>query len=364
MDEAAKGKALASLCTTTDAGELAGCGFVVEAVPENLAIKEKVLRGLSAAAGKDAILASNTSSIPITRLSSFVDRPERFIGMHFMNPVPVMKGLEIIRGLYTSQAACETTLELGRRFGKELTFSKDRAGFVINRVLIPMLNDAAAGLDAGLGSVEDVDRYCKTDPAGPRHPMGPFMLSDLIGLDTVRHILGVLSAELSEHCAPAKLLSRLVEAGACGQKTGRGFYVWEKGKPPVVNPELAKLSSAAPAAGGGERLGRRSWLVMINEAVKVLEEGTSGAEDVDRGARFCLGHPRGLFAAIDELGEAAALDALASAEKEFGAAYKPAALLRRLVEAGFGGKAAGRGVYAWSGDEPAGLNPVLAAYLA
>jgi len=130
-----------------------------------------------------------------------------------------------------------------------------------------------------------------------------------------------------------------------------------------VNPELATLASAKPAAGGGERLGRRSWLVMINEAVKVLEEGTSRAEDVDRGAMFCLGHPRGLFAAVDELGEAAALAALEAAEKEFGAAYKPAPLLRRLVEAGFGGKAAGRGVYAWSGEKPAGVNPVLATYL-
>jgi 3-hydroxyacyl-CoA dehydrogenase len=276
-----------------------------------------------------------------------------------MNPVPRMKGLEIIRGLHTSREVCDLTLELGGRFGKEITFSKDRAGFVINRVLIPMLNDAVLGLDAGLGSVEAVDGFCKAE-AG--HPMGPFMLSDLIGLDTIEHILEVLAAELSESFAPAALLSKMVKAGACGQKTGKGFYVWERGRPPALNAEVAALA-AKKAADDGEKLGRRAWLVMINEAVKVIEEGTSAVADVDRGCRFCLGHPRGILAALDEMGVAGALEGLEAVEKESGAAYKPAPLLRRMIEAGFGGKATGRGVYAWKGDEAAGVNPVLEAYL-
>jgi 3-hydroxyacyl-CoA dehydrogenase len=192
--------------------------------------------------------------------------------------------------------------------------------------------------------------------------MGPFMLSDLIGLDTIVHILGVLAAELDESFAPCALLKKLVEKGACGQKTGKGFYVWERGKPPELNPAVAE-AAAEPAGDDGEKLGRRAWLVMINEAVKVIEEGTSSVADVDRGTMFCLGHPRGIFAATDALGEGQALAGLEAAEKEFGAAYKPAPLLRRMVEAGFAGKSAGQGVYTWKGDEPAGVNPVLEAYL-
>jgi len=360
IDEDAKAKTLAAIEATTDASRLGDCDFVVEAVPENLEIKEKVLGAVSKAVSGGAIVASNTSSIPISRLSGFVAEPASFIGMHFMNPVPRMKGLEIIRGLHTSKQTCEITLELGRRFGKEITFSKDRAGFVINRVLIPMLNDAIVGLDAGIGSVQAVDRFCKAEA---KHPMGPFMLSDLIGLDTIEHILEVLAAELDDAFAPAQLLSKLVAAGACGQKTGRGFYVWERGRPPVLNPEVAELA-AEPATEEGDTVGRRAWLVMVNESLKVIEEGTSSVGDVDRGCRFCLGHPQGILAALDGIGQAAALDSLLAAEREFGAAYKPAPLLRRMLEAGFGGKEAGVGVYTWNGDEASGVNPVLEAYLA
>ncbi len=359
IDEDAKQKTLSAIEATTESSKLGDCDFVVEAVPESLDIKEKVLGAVSKAVRDGAIVASNTSSIPISKLSGFVSKPDTFIGMHFMNPVPRMKGLEIIKGLHTSKETCDITLELGRRFGKQITFSKDRAGFVINRVLIPMLNDAVLGLEAGLGSVEAVDKFCKAEA---KHPMGPFMLSDLIGLDTIEHILNVLAAELDDAFAPSKLLSAMVKKGACGQKTGKGFYVWERGKPPVLNAEAAELAGK-PASDDGEKIGRRSWLVMINEAVKVIEEGTSSVADVDRGCTFCLGHPRGILAALDELGEAAALESLLGIEKEFGAAYKPAPLLRRMLEAGFGGKASGQGVYTWKGDEASGVNPVLAAYL-
>jgi 3-hydroxyacyl-CoA dehydrogenase len=271
-----------------------------------------------------------------------------------------MKGLEIIKGLHTSKETCDTTLELGELFGKQVTFSRDRAGFVINRVLIPMLNDAAGGLDAGLGAVEPVDAWCKAE-AG--HPMGPFMLSDLIGLDTVVHILGVLAAELAAAFAPCALLDKLVGKGACGQKTGSGFYTWEKGKPPALNPLVAELAAKPAAGGDGAKLGRRAWLVMINEAVKVIEEGTSTVPDVDRGCRFCLGHPRGILEALDVLGVPAALGAMEESEKSFGPAYKPAPLLRRMAEAGFAGRDAGAGVYSWKDGEIAGANAVLESYL-
>ena len=148
MEDAAKSAALERVLPTTDSAELAQCGFVVEAVPEDLDIKSKVFAQLAETLGESALVASNTSSIPITCLASFVPKPENFIGMHFMNPVPRMKGLEIIRGISTSRQTCDTTLDLAAKLGKEVTFSKDRAGFVINRILIPMLNDAARAVDA------------------------------------------------------------------------------------------------------------------------------------------------------------------------------------------------------------------------
>ena len=368
LEPAAKDQALQRIAATTDSGRLAQCEFIVEAVPENLEIKAKIFAAVSRTAGADAILASNTSSIPITRLAAYTSRPENVIGMHFMNPVPRMKGLEIIRGLYTSQSTCQATLELGARFGKEITFSRDRAGFVINRILIPMLNDAIAGVDAGASAPDVVDKYFTLDPKGPRHPMGPLMLADLIGLDTTRHILAVLEVELGPVFAPAGLLTRMVEKGALGSKSGQGFYSWAGGRPGGVSPlvaELSRIGNAKPSPEESVALARRAWLGLMNEAVRVVEEGTSTAGDVDRGCLFCLNHPEGILAALDKFGIPAAVAELAVLEGRFGSAYKPAPLLRRLDEAGIHGRAKGAGVYQWEAgkDAPAGVNPVLEAYL-
>jgi len=368
IDEAARKKALDRILATAEAGELARCGFVVEAVPEDLEIKGKVLASLGRTLAEGACIASNTSSIPITRLAACAGRPEKVIGMHFMNPVPRMKGLEIIKGLYTSQETCEATLALAARFGKQVTFSKDRAGFVINRILIPMLNDAVRGINAGISSVEAVDKYFKEDKNGPRHPMGPFMLADLIGLDTTQHILEVLEAELGAVFAPDTLLARMVDKGACGQKTGGGFYTWERGKAPVVSPLVSEMQKTAPAgdaAGSAAMLGKRAWLVMINEAVRVVEEGTSTAADVDRGCLYCLNHREGILAALDGLGISQSCADMEAMEERFGVDYKPAPLLRRLSEAGFGGREKGRGIYTWDAAKGAvaGPNSVLEEYL-
>lgn len=366
MEEAARSAALERLSTATDIKELASCGFVVEAVPENIDIKGRVFAQLVEVLDENAVIASNTSSIPITRLASFVKKPQNFIGMHFMNPVPRMKGLEIIRGIHTSQPTGDITLELAGRFGKEVTFSKDKAGFVINRILIPMLNDAARALDAGLSRVQALDTYCTRDKEGPRHRMGPLMLSDLIGLDTIVHILRVLEAELSPTFAPGALLTRMVDKGLLGQKSGRGFYLWDKGRPGDVNSEVAELADAQPPEDereGAALAGMRAWLVMVNEAVKVVEEGTSSIDDVDRGCLFCLAHPQGVLAALDAFGIGKACKELTMMEERFGPDYKPAPLLRRLTEAGLIGGETGRGIYTWDAGEPAGINPVLNEYL-
>lgn len=214
--------------------ELKPADFVVEAITEDADMKKGVYESLDKILEKEHyIIASNTSSIPITQLASYTKHPENFIGMHFMNPVPVMKGVEIIKGLYTSKNTYTTTKRLADKMGKEIITSEDKAGFVINRILMSLLNESIKVVEEGTASVEDVDKGALTCL---NHPMGPLALSDHIGLDTVLYILEVIKKDLGENYNPSPLLKRMVDAGMYGRKSGKGFYVYEKGKPPVVNP--------------------------------------------------------------------------------------------------------------------------------
>ncbi len=204
---------------------LADRDFVIEAAPEQEALKLDLFQKLGAVLGPDAILASNTSSISITQLASASGRPDRVVGMHFMNPVPLMKLVEIVRGLPTSDATYNTTVGLAQRFGKTTIAARDIPGFIVNRVLIPLLNEACYALYEGLGSAGDIDTGVKL---GLNHPMGPLELADLIGLDTVLAIAGVLHHELGDDkYRPCPLLRQHVAAGWLGKKTGRGFYVYD-----------------------------------------------------------------------------------------------------------------------------------------
>jgi 3-hydroxybutyryl-CoA dehydrogenase len=217
----------AALARIRPAGEyaaLAECDFVIEAATENIELKKKIFASIDGAAraGADVVLATNTSSISITMLAAQTRRPEQVIGMHFMNPVPLMTLCEIIRGLQTSDATYQATLSLGQALGKELVTARDVPGFIVNRILIPMLNEACFALQEGLGTAEDIDKGIKL---GLNHPMGPFQLSDLIGLDTVLAIAEVLHRELGDDkYRPAPLLRNYVAAGWLGRKSGRGFY--------------------------------------------------------------------------------------------------------------------------------------------
>jgi 3-hydroxybutyryl-CoA dehydrogenase len=198
------------------------CDVLIEAATEQQELKKKIFKELDAVAKPSAILASNTSSISITLLGAQTRRPERVIGMHFMNPVPVMKLVEIVRGLATSDETYRAVVTLGERFGKQLVTAKDIPGFIVNRLLIPFLNEACFALSESLGSLEDIDRGVKL---GLNHPMGPFELADLIGLDTCLAISEVLHAELGDQkYRPAPLLRQYVAAGWLGRKSGRGFY--------------------------------------------------------------------------------------------------------------------------------------------
>jgi 3-hydroxybutyryl-CoA dehydrogenase len=205
--------------------ELGDRDFIIEAAPEQEALKLGIFRSLGQVAGEGAILASNTSSISITKLAAASGRPDRVIGMHFMNPVPLMKLVEVVRGLPTSDATYQTTIELAQRFGKTTIAARDIPGFIVNRVLIPLLNEACYGLYEGLGTAVDIDTGVKL---GLNHPMGPLELADLIGLDTCLAIAEVLHRELGDDkYRPCPLLRQYVAAGWLGKKVGRGFYEYD-----------------------------------------------------------------------------------------------------------------------------------------
>ena len=228
--EVAKGKrsaaekagALSRLTATMDLQALADADAVVEAIVENEPVKKELFGKLDVICKPDAILASNTSSISITRLAAATRRPDRFIGMHFMNPVPVMALVEVIRGMATSDATAGAVDELARRMGKTPIVCNDYPGFVSNRVLMPMINEAVEALQEGVATKEAIDGIMKL---GMNHPMGPLQLADFIGLDTCLAILRVLQEGFGDpKYRPSPLLVRMVDAGWLGRKSGRGFY--------------------------------------------------------------------------------------------------------------------------------------------
>jgi 3-hydroxybutyryl-CoA dehydrogenase len=222
LKEEEKRAVVGRIRTTTALSDLSGAGFVIEAIYENLEAKQAVFRELDEACGAGAILASNTSSISITKLGAATRRPEKVVGMHFMNPVPVMKLVEVIRGIATSDETWARTRELTERMGKTALECNDSPGFVSNRVLMPMLNEAVFALHEGVATRESIDGIMKL---GMNHPMGPLTLADFIGLDVCLAILNVLHTELGDpKYRPCPLLRKYVDAGWLGRKSGRGFY--------------------------------------------------------------------------------------------------------------------------------------------
>ncbi|MDB5493989.1 MAG: 3-hydroxybutyryl-CoA dehydrogenase, partial [Phenylobacterium sp.] len=204
--------------------------IVIEAATENEAIKKEIFRGVCEHLKPEALLASNTSSISITRLASTTDRPERFIGLHFMNPAPLMKLVEIIRGIATDVDTYETAVNFAKSLGKTTANAEDFPAFIVNRILVPMINEAIYTLYEGVGTVEAIDTAMHL---GANHPMGPLELGDFIGLDTVLSIMNVLYEGLSDSkYRPCPLLVKYVEAGWLGRKAGRGFYDY-RGETPV-----------------------------------------------------------------------------------------------------------------------------------
>jgi 3-hydroxybutyryl-CoA dehydrogenase len=229
VKEADKTAALKRISTGTDFGRFKDCDVVIEAATENEAVKREVYKKLVPNLKPSAIVASNTSSISITRLAATTDRPGKFIGMHFMNPVPVMTLVELIRGIATDESTFAAIRELAVKLGKTPVAAEDFPAFIVNRILLPMINEAVYTLYEGVGSVEAIDTAMKL---GANHPMGPLELADFIGLDTCLAVMQVLYEGLADSkYRPCPLLVKYVEAGWLGRKAGRGFYDYRGDKP-------------------------------------------------------------------------------------------------------------------------------------
>lgn len=218
----ARDKALANLSGTTVFAEMKGCDLIIEAIVENLEQKRQAYEGLDAVVGPHTIFLSNTSSLCITELAAVSKRPDRFAGLHFFNPVPIMKLTEVTRALQTSDQTYQTAFAFAQALGKEPISAPDRPGFIVNRLLVPYLLDAIRAFEGGLGTIEDIDKGMKL---GCGYPMGPFTLLDFVGLDTTYFIANIMFEEFRDGAyAPPPLLKRMVLAGRLGRKSGQGFY--------------------------------------------------------------------------------------------------------------------------------------------
>ena len=229
--------ALARLTLDATIDSAKNADLVIEAIYENLQAKQAVFQNLEAVCPDHTIFASNTSSISLTALAAATKRPDRVIGMHFFSPVPKMRLCEVIFGLLTAQEVLSSIKEVGEKMGKTLILADDKPGFIVNRALLPMLNEACVIVGSHIGSVEDVDNGMKL---GCNHPMGPLELADMIGLDILLNVMNILAGEYGDKYNPSLLLRKLVTAGFLGRKTGKGFYIYEDGKKVCVNPALTQ----------------------------------------------------------------------------------------------------------------------------
>jgi 3-hydroxyacyl-CoA dehydrogenase / enoyl-CoA hydratase / 3-hydroxybutyryl-CoA epimerase len=313
--------------------------LVIEAVVERMDVKKTVLREVEGAVGPDAVLTSNTSSLSITAMQEALERPERFAGMHFFNPVHRMPLVEVIRGEHTSDEAVATVFALTLRLGKTPVIVGDGPGFLVNRILTPYLNEAGFLLQEG-ASIAEVDEAL----LGFGMPMGPFRLLDEVGLDIARHAGGTMHEAFGERFAPAPALMALEGTERLGRKNEKGFYVYEKGREkhpdPSVYEELAPVIGAERREVGAADIRDRCILPMINEAARILEDGIArSAGDVDLAMITGTGFPPfrgGLLRYADRLGVDLVLARLEALERSHGARFAPAPLLRRKAESGEG----------------------------
>ncbi|MBX6365127.1 MAG: 3-hydroxybutyryl-CoA dehydrogenase [Gemmatimonadetes bacterium] len=232
LEPTARDEALARIRTTTNLEDLRDCDIIVEAVTEDLAVKTELFSALDKLCPEATIFASNTSSIPIASMAAATRRPDRFVGLHFFNPVPVMRLVEVVRSIATSDETYRTAFDFARRLGKEPVEAHDNSGFIVNRLLVPYMLDAIRALEEGVGTIEDID---KAMTLGTGYPMGPFVLGDFVGLDTLYRIAEIMFEEYREkRFAPPPLLRRMVTMNYIGRKSGKGFYDYSGETPTPV----------------------------------------------------------------------------------------------------------------------------------
>lgn len=287
---------------TTELSALADADLVIEAVPERLEIKHDVFGALDAVCTPDAVLATNTSSLPVTRIATESRHPARVLGMHFFNPATVLKLVEVIRTEQTAGGLAEDIAALATRLGKIPVVVGDRPGFVANALLFGYLNQAAAMVESGQAGPDEIDA-AMTSGAGL--PMGPFALLDLIGLDTAQEILLTMHADSGERRhEPAASLRALVEQGRLGRKTGQGFYTYEAAGSGKRTDPPAEVGSAADAGAAAAQAGIVDILLYphLNDAIRMQESGYATAADIDNAMTFGCGYPKGPFEMITERG--------------------------------------------------------------
>lgn len=365
--EAAKGrlhageaKAAASRIETVDTlNAMSDCELVIEAAPERLELKHELFARLAEIVAGECVLASNTSSLLVTAIAAAVPRPERVVGMHFFNPPPIMRLLEVVAGEQSSEAALALAHATGEAMNKTVIRAQDGPGFLVNRCNRPFGLEALRILQERIADIETIDRTMRTE-GGFR--MGPFELMDLVGIDTGLEIsISFYEQSFYEpRWRPSPISARYVAAGLCGRKTGRGYYDYSRDpyRPPDPEPPAdgGAHSNATPAPGGAQANAtpapapggvlKRILCQVINECAFALGEGVGGARDIDTGMTLGLNYPRGPLAWADQIGldhVLAVLDGLCDAYRE--ERYRPAPVLRRLVREGRTGRASGAGFF-------------------
>jgi 3-hydroxyacyl-CoA dehydrogenase len=327
-------KQRAAVQTTTDFSSFQQVDLVIEAVLEEFDIKRTVFADLEKNCRPDAILASNTSSLPITRIAACIDHPERVVGMHFFNPAHLMKLVEIIPGLQTSDETVETALAFARSLGKLAVRVEECASFLVNRLLGRYMNEALWSLQEGAGTVEEIDKAV----CDYVMPVGPFALRDMNGADIGLAVAKFNYGEYGERFAPPPILQAMVDANLLGQKTGRGFYLYdpETKKRLQANPDVERLREErfAGAKSSAQLDAERLFLPMINEAFLVLQEKVCALEDLDPALKAGLGMRKGPLELAQEIGLAQCLQKIETLQARYGERFRPAPLLKRIVWSG------------------------------
>jgi len=313
--------------------------FVIEAVPEKMDIKEDVYTDLEEYADEDVVFATNTSSLSITDLSEFTERPERFCGMHFFNPPVRMQLVEVISGKHTDDEVLDLTEDLAEEMGKTpVRVRKDSPGFIVNRVGVPLMNEAAWMVHQDEATIAEVDSTTKFDVG---LPMGAFELADYVGLDVSVHVLEYVHEVLGEAYEPCPLLSEKVENENLGKKSGAGFYDYEDGGVEIPTDE------------GDDEIQARLLAVMANEVAKLIQNDVADAPEIDNAVMLGLGYPEGPAKMADDYGIQALVDALEEAHEAYDhPRYEPADYLVELVEAGHTGVESGAGFHEYEDGEP------------